>query len=200
LGRPEVRKALREADLIIPSLDAADETRFRQINRPHESIRFREMVDGLIALRQEFTGLYWLEVLLLAGLTDSEAEVAGIARWAERIGPDRVQLNTATRPAAEVSAEPVSRERLTGLATLFTPPAEVIADFTYVHERAEFRAGREEVLDMLRRRPCSVQEIAEGLGMHVNEASKYVEELIARGLLRQRRIGGACWYTAVPRD
>ena len=59
------------------------------------------------------------------------------------------------------------------------------ADFRGVHRQAEFVAGREEILQMLRRRPCSVDGIANGLGMHRNEVIKYVEERNAENLLEE---------------
>jgi predicted ArsR family transcriptional regulator len=56
------------------------------------------------------------------------------------------------------------------------------------------RAGREEILAMLRRRPCSVEDIAAGLGMHRNEVIKYIEELIAENLLDQSLIADKLYY------
>ena len=41
LWDPDVRKALMEADLVMPSLDAGDETTFQQVNRPHRGHRVR---------------------------------------------------------------------------------------------------------------------------------------------------------------
>jgi len=196
LWQDEVRRQVRIADLVIPSLDAADEMRFRYINRPHESISFKKMLNGLIVFRQEFQGPYWLEVFLLAGYTAIEAEVMKLAKCVELIRPDRVQLNTVTRPPAESFAEGVSRESMAILATMFNPHAEVIADFHSIHEEAEFVAGREEILNMLRRRPCSIEDIAAGLGMHRNEVVKYVEELSAENVIEQTLTAGKLYYKA----
>jgi len=199
LWQPEVRRELHKADLMIPSLDAGDEMRFRYINRPHETISFEKMLNGLIVFRQEFQGPYWLEIFLLAGYTAIEAEVMKLARCVDRIRPDRVQLNTVTRPPAESFAEGVSRERMAKLAAMFNPPAEVIADFHSIHEEAEFVAGREEILNMLQRRPCSIDDIADGLGMHRNEVLKYMEEL-TKNALEETWTDGRCYYTPAKRE
>jgi len=195
LWQPEVRGELLAADLVVPSLDAADEETFRAVNRPHEDISFEKMLTGLVAFRKEFTGDFWLEVFLVKE-TATEAHVSKLARCAEEIGPDRVQLNTVTRPPAEDFAEAVSPERLAKLARLFRPPAEVIADVHHVHERAEFAASRDEILEMLRRRPCSVEDIARGLGLHRNEVVKFVEDLAAEGLITSSRVGDILYYKA----
>ena len=197
LWQPEVRRQLRVADLIIPSLDAGDEMRFHHINRPHKAISYDNMLSGLITFRQEFRGQYWLEVFLLAGYTAIETEVMKLAKCVNLIRPDRVQLNTVTRPPAERFAERASRERMAELGAMFDPPAEVIADSRSIHEEPEFSVGREEILNMLQRRPCSIDDIAGGLSMHRDEVTKYVGELNADGLLEASVSGGVIYYGVV---
>jgi len=200
LWQKEVRDQLMDADLVIPSLDAGDQTMFRAVNRPHEDISFEKMLKGLIEFRQEFQGKFWLEVFLLAGHTAIEADAGRLAGCVERIEPDHIQLNTVTRPPAEDFAMGVSRDRMTELADMFRPRAEVIADFRNVHKQGEFSARRVDVLDLLHRRPCSTEEIAAGLGMHRNEVLKYVEELGAENLVEPIWTGGRLHYRAVNRS
>ena len=196
LFQAPVREQLMNADLVIPSLDAGDEAMFRAVNRPHEDITFERMLGGLVDFGREYKGAYWLEVVLLAGHNGIRAETEKLAHCVRLIEPDRIQLNTATRPPAEEYAVAVRPSRLDELAALFSPPAEVIADFSRVHENQDFAAGREAVLELLRRRPCSVDDIADGLGMHPNEVVKYVEELTARTLLDRLFADGKSYYRA----
>jgi wyosine [tRNA(Phe)-imidazoG37] synthetase (radical SAM superfamily) len=195
LGQEEVRRQLMDAHLVIPSLDAGHSSMFQAVNRPYESISFERMLEGLIAFRKDYHGEYWLEVFLLAGYTAIDSETRKIAECVSRIKPDRVQLNTATRPPAEDYAVMVGRQRLAELATRFDPPAEVIADYRGVHAQSDFKAGLDSVLEMIQRRPCSLEDIADGLGMHRNEVIKYVEELDAKGLLEKRSSGGKLFYS-----
>ncbi len=196
LWKKEVRSQLTKADLVIPSLDAGDEAVFRLVNRPHRDIPFEKMLAGLVDFRLEFQGDYWLEVFVLDVHSASKVEFAQLVKWVDLIGPDRVQLNTVTRPPAEDFAIGVSPQRLAELATMFDPPAEVIADFRSIHGQAEFAAGQEDIQDLLRRRPCSVEDIANGLGMHRNEVVKHVEHLSAEGLLMKTQTEGRLYYHA----
>lgn len=193
----DVQEGLADANLVIPSLDAGDASLFRRVNRPHESIDFERMVKGLVEFRSRFDGAYWLEVFLLGGMTAGAAEVEKIARLIKRIQPDRVQLNTVTRPPAEDSATAVSQQEMERHAAMLGERAEVIADFRGVHARGEFTARREDVLALLRRRPCRVDEVAAGLGMHVNEAVKYVTELLERGAIVADTRGREDYYKAL---
>ncbi len=196
LWRPDVRADLAGAELVIPSLDAGTPSAFERVNRPCGDISFERMIDGLAAFGREYRGRLHLEVFILAGCTDAPGAVHRIARAAKEIGPDRVQLNTVTRPPAEDCAIGVSKEQLHEIAALFDPPAEVIADFSHAEDEAPFTATRRQVLALLRRRPCSLDDIADGLGIHRNEAVKYVEMLTAEGVLTKEIAAGTLYYRA----
>lgn len=90
----------------------------------------------------------------------------------------------------------VNRARMADIAGRFEPPAEVIADYRGVHAQSDFMAGRQSVREMIQRRPCSLDDIADGLNMHRNEAIKYIEELSAEGVLTKRTAGGKLFYSA----
>ncbi len=196
LGDPGVRTGLMEADLVIPSLDAGDAGTFRHVNRPHQGLDFDGIAEGLITFSREYTGRCWLEVFLLGGVTAILAEVEKIAGIVRRVDPERVQLNTVTRPPAESFAYSVPQDQMECLAATFGGRAEVIADYQGTHQQREFTAHREDVLGLLRRRPCTVKDIAEGLGLHRNEVVKYVEELAGSRILVTEDSGGEVYYKA----
>ena len=195
---PEVRRSIMEANLIVPSLDAGNDSIFQYVNRPHKDIVFDRMLQGLIDLRNEYEGQYWLEVFLLGGVTSTEREIQKLAQCIERISPDRVQVNTVTRPPAESFALPVSMDHLEALSAQLAKKAEIIADYRHIHTQKTFTAARDDILELLRRRPCSIEDIAEGLGLHRNEVVKYVEDLSRQGQIRSETQDDHLYYTAHP--
>ncbi len=199
LWRPDVLGEIENVDLLIPSLDAGDERSFGQVNRPHDAVSFERLVDGLVSARKTCRGEYWLEMLVMLGFTASEADIGKLAQWVQRIKPHRLQLNTVTRPPAERYAEAVPREQLLDLAHQFVPTAEIIADRRDVRNEPHDFAGLMEVLNLLRRRPCSVEDIAIGLGMNQNEVVKCVEALQREELLETAHTFGRCYYRAINR-
>lgn len=196
LYRPEVRESLRDVDLVVPSLDAPDDALFQQVNRPHPDVHFDDMVEGLIAFRDEFDGQYWLEVFVLDDITANDDAITRMAEIARRIRPDQVQLNTIARPPAEPYARAASIGDLERWAALFGDNAEVIADAAEVHKAKEFTARREDLLALLSRRPCTVDGIAEGLGIHRNEVVKYVDDLLSNGEITTKTVDGLVHYAA----
>jgi len=196
LSQKPVRDEIAGADLVIPSLDAGDAKMFAAVNRPHAGVAFEAMVEGLVLMREECAGRFWLEVFILGGYTADAKEVGKINAYVRRIKPGKVQLNTVTRPAAESFAFGAEPARLNELAQLFEPKAEVIADFRGVHGREEFTSTRDAVLTLLQRRPCNLIDITEGLGIHRNEALKYIEELLAQRRIETVRSGNRIFYRA----
>ena len=196
LWQPQVRAELAQANVVMPSLDAGDASKFNFINRPHASLSFEQVVEGLISFRGEFTGRYWLEVFLLAGYTAILADVDHIAALVRKIRPDRVQLNTVARPPAEEFALSAAPEELARLACRFHPRAEVVAErrlrLTHKAQRLDARA----VFDLLLRRPCTAADVARGLGVNGLETLKRLEALVARGGIETPRHEGEIYYRA----
>lgn len=180
---PEVRESLLCADLVLPSLDVGDEQLFQYVNRPHSDLSFDQMVKGLIDFSRNFTGQIWLEVLLLGGVTGLPSEAEKIAALVKSVHPTRVQLNTAYRPPAEETAFPLSVEQLTSLKNFFPGEVDVIGDLDSpampVTESGTVTDNN--IIALLTRRPCTIVDIASGLGMHVNEVIKRMEKLVEAG-------------------
>ena len=192
---PEVRDAASLANVVKVSLSAWDQASYRWVNRPYSQLRFEELVKGQKAFRKQFRGELWMEVFLVAGMNSTPSDVSRIAALAEEIEPDRIQLNTVVRPPAEEFAEALSRERLSSLCHLFRPTAEVIAEFI-TEKDIKLQANKETVLAMLRRQPCTSDQIAKGFGMHLNEALKYLGNLMRTGQIREERKNSTVYYAA----
>jgi predicted ArsR family transcriptional regulator len=60
--------------------------------------------------------------------------------------------------------------------------------------------SREEILHLLRRRTCSIDDIVDGLGLHRNEVLKSVEHLHSEGLVEVNQVGGKYYYKIVQRN
>ena len=192
---PEVREAAGHADVAKISLSAWDDASFRQINRPHPNLDFGRSVAGILDFRRTFSGEIWLEVFLVAGLNDAPEDVDRIAALAESIAPDKIQLNTAVRPTAGSAVRPVDRETLDALAARFRPRAEVIADSS-ARPGSAVAVHETDILDMLRRRPCTAGQIAAVFGMHLNEVAKYTGHLLREHRIQALPREGEIYYEA----
>ncbi len=177
LDLPEVRDAASAADIVKVSLSAWDQLSFERINRPHENLKFRKIIDGLKVFREQYNGQLWIEVFLLFGMNSMPEQVKKIAAVLKEIKPDRIHLNTVVRPPAEDFASALSKDRMESFTGLFNPAAEIISGFSIDCEK-NVQANEETIFSMLKRRPCTIEQISEGFGLHINEVSKYLGKLM----------------------
>ncbi len=202
LWMEDVQEALLGADLVLPSLDAGDAHLFQWVNRPAEAISFERMVAGLESFTKRFRGEVWLEVLLLDGVTAYPAQVEKIAALVRRIGPSRVQLNTSSRPPAELFARAVSDSRMLALASLLAGRVEVLT--AREEAGAPGASGADpsepEILTLLARRPCTASDVAVGLGLHLTEALKHLEHLCAARTVKTATSDDRTFYVVTERS
>ncbi|NCB46424.1 radical SAM protein [bacterium] len=194
LQNEEVRKSLLKADTVKISLSAWDNSSLQQINRPYDT-DFDSLIEGEITFAKEYKGALWLEVFLMEGLNSDPEQVKEIAKYAQQISPQKIQLNTSVRPTAEACAKKVSYEELKKLSEIFTPNAEVIADFN-ISETPKFIADENAVYEMLLRRPCTTKQISDAFGMHLNEVAKYTGKLQKEGKIKTIRQCDVIYYSA----
>lgn len=195
--KSDVQDELLAADLVIPSLDAGDEAMFRYVNRPHKDISFEQMVDGLASFSKRFSGEIWLEVLLLAGVTGIAPETKKIAAICNNINVTRVQLNSVNRPPVESFAFPVKHEQLLSLKTLFQQQTDIISEpEPQIVQRSDTSPARDaDILALLSRRPCTLEDVARGIGSHPMEALKHLSTLFKTGKLKTTLTGDRLYYS-----
>jgi wyosine [tRNA(Phe)-imidazoG37] synthetase (radical SAM superfamily) len=186
LSVAEVREELGQADLVLPSLDAATQQVFEKINVPAKGLNIDEYIQGMADFRKEFSGKIWLEIFILPGYNEHEAELTELKKAILKINPDRVQLNTLDRPGRVGNLQPASIEKLNQIIDFYQlKNVEIIAK---APERKNLSAWRKDVesaiLGTIARRPCTAGDLAQILGAHVNEINKYLETLE-----REQKIG-----------
>jgi wyosine [tRNA(Phe)-imidazoG37] synthetase (radical SAM superfamily) len=183
---PEVRRELAAADVVLPSLDAGRAETYAAINRPLPELSFESLQGGLMAFRREYQGRIWLEVMLLKGLNDTEAELALLRQALAKIAPDKIQLNTAVRPVVEDSARPLDQAEMEAAAATLGGPVEIIASFS----RADIAGSPcqdDDFVEMLSRRPMTAPDLAKALGLPLMQVEERLKHLKASGRISHNR-------------
>ena len=190
----EVRKDLLEADLVLQSLNAVTPALFGYIHRPASSLGIEEIISGLVQFRQQYRGQIWLEIFFCLGVNDGGAEVEGLKEAIGRIQPDRIQLNTVVRPTAEDFVFPLTPEKLEEIRITLGEKAEVISEVAPpLGDRFEVIKDSE-IINLVRRRPCTAEDVSGGLGLHLGEATKHLAHLSQQGLIRYRMFQHRCYF------
>ncbi len=186
LNLADVQEDLMDADVIIPSLDAANQEAFKKINRAHGSLKIDDIINGIKEFRDKFNGEIWLEVLFVKDFNDSQKDIEDLKRAVKFINPHKFQIGTIDRPPAEEEIKRLTNYELMHIyselkdlnAELIKPFADKNMDF---HEFLELSIAK-----MVSIRPCSKEELMDVFGANDEDISRILNKLFEEGKISQK--------------
>ena len=193
----QIRKRVLGADIILPTLSTANEKTFQLIHQPHPKLVLSRIIQGYQSLRQEYKGLIFLEVVLLAGINDSEKEMKALKREINKISPDKIQLNTVVRPPADSRAQALDREQLEVIKGILGSRAEIVVDQLSKGKGTGKNPSLNAILEMARRRPVRTIDIVNALDLTKDDVDDLIKGMLIKGLLRSQEQSGETYYLAV---
>jgi len=192
----KLRMEVLQADVILPSLDAASQSVFEKINRPNSNLKIETYIQGLIDLRKEYKGKIWLEIFLLKDYNDSKVELDLLKKAILKINPDSVQLNTLDRPGTVADIVPLSKKVLQEIIDYWNlPNVEIIASALERTSIDSYSGDIETaIMETIARRPCMLEDLHRFLGIHVNEINKYLGILEANNKIETVQLERGVFY------
>jgi wyosine [tRNA(Phe)-imidazoG37] synthetase (radical SAM superfamily) len=200
LWSEEVRRDLVQADVVLPTLSSAVQETFQRIHRPVPGLTVGGIIHGIEQFRNEYDGQIWLEIFIIPGINTSEPELEKLKTAIRRINPDRVQLNTLDRPGTEEWVRPASKEELERIQTMLgIAGIESVEPVSYdtLHETPmapDWKKAVEDVHELLRRRPSTLEDLSSGTGLGRREILKILREIGGRFPVLERKQGGRTFY------
>lgn len=209
-----VRAELAMADMILPSLDSLVPEEFARVNRSHPALDPKAVAQGILAFRRETAGgsgaKLYLEVLLVAGVNDSERNLELLTAYCNELQADRVDVTTLSRPGTEAWARPVDAATLARWRAVLGPCAAPQsagpgkekggehggqrAGLAGRPEKRQEQAGgmslaevRTRILSSLARRPQTMAQLASALLADPETVARALAELTAQGLAEEVR-------------
>lgn len=190
----EVSAEVFGLDLIKVSIDAVSEKIFNRINRPHKELKLSDILDGLISLRKKFSNQFWVEVFLVPGLNTSDVELKKLKQVIREIHPDKIQINTLDRPGTESWVKPVLQKELTDIADYLYHADIIKKNGLRLDGRTDIDNLYERLLATLQRRPCTVEDIAQLLGIQMKEVHQYLYHLLENGEITKTEMPRGIFY------
>ncbi len=179
LSSKQVREELLPADLVLPSLDAATERTFRKINIPERTLNIEDYIQGIVDFRKEYSGKINLEIFIIADYNNSTEELDKLKEAIQKINPDMVQLNTLDRPGTVKNIRAASNIELQKIVDYWNLDNVVI--IASAPSRKKIKSYRKDtesaILETIARRPCTLTDLSQILGKHINEVNKYLDVL-----------------------
>ncbi len=196
LSNPEVRQELLNADLILPSLDAATEKAFKKIDRPSNGLNVNDYIQGLIDFSVEFKGTIWLEVMILPGINDDLENLQLIKESILKINPKKVQLNTLDRPGVIDNIRAASKIELQNIIDFWQlNNVEIVSSVAKHQENKSFRKDTQNaIMETISRRPCTLEDLEKILGLPIIDISKYLDVLDSENKIETYRQDRGVFY------
>jgi len=191
----QVRDEMQPAGIVLPSLDAASQETFKKINRPAKGIAVEDVIEGLILFRNDFKGEIWLEILILPGYNDSLKELDSFKKVLPQIKPDKVQLNTLDRPGTVAGLQPAGYAVLMSIRDyLGVENMEIVAKQKITKRDQVGKLLESRIANTISRRPCTVEDLSEMLGISENEAIRAIEILSEQGKIEASKQERGVFY------
>ncbi len=186
LNNKNVREEILNIDIFCPSLDAGTEKTFLKIARPHPEIKFEDIKEGLLKMREVFKGRFELEIMYIENLNDTEEDIKGLNEFVKKLNPDKIYINTPVRPPAEKWVKLPAYEKALEFAKKISFKAEVI--YLPPERKKEKLMSFEDILESIKRRPYEFNEIKKLTGLEEEELKNKLYSEIKKGNLKLERI------------
>ena len=167
----EVRAELAPADVVMPTLDAAEQNLFRRVNRPWPKLRISDLIDGMFQFREMFPGRLWVEVMLIKGLNDHEGNLFALRDALACIRADRIHINVPVRPPAEPWVEIPAEETILRATAILGEAAEVVAPYEGHFDLSGYANVMDAIEAIIRRHPMRERRLVETLHLHLSASA-----------------------------
>jgi len=96
-----VKDDLCRADWVSVKIDTVSENIWREVNRPHKSLKLDNILRGISEFSDMFKGTLATETMLVQGVNDGEEEIKRIADFISGLKSPKSYVSIPTRPPAE---------------------------------------------------------------------------------------------------
>jgi len=101
IWREDVRNELKKADWVSLKVDSVKEKVWRRINRPHKSLPFSKILDGMRTFSSDYRGELTTETMLVKNINDDADHIEEVAEFLAQLNPLKSYLAVPIRPPAE---------------------------------------------------------------------------------------------------
>jgi wyosine [tRNA(Phe)-imidazoG37] synthetase (radical SAM superfamily) len=187
LFREDVQKDLLDADVVLPTLSTLNPIFFKKIHRPAAGLSLPKIIEGMTDFRTKYRGQIWLEFFVVKGINDRERHAAAFKSVLDRINPDKIQVNTSVRVPSEEYSLNARELSLRRLKNILGDNAELIAEFKGEKSEGGSLVSAENILNYLKRRPGTLEDIAAGLDVRAGAVRKVIDRLQKQGKISSRK-------------
>lgn len=197
MDRADVRRDLSMADLVSLKIDAFNENVWCEVDRPHSSLSYNHILEGMVKFAHEFEGELITETMLIHGVNDDAGEIVRVAEFLVNLKPEKAYIAIPTRPPAENWVKPASEHVINLAYQKFTEKlGENRVEYLIGYEGDSFVSTGEFVEDLMGITSVHPmrEDALENFLKKANRDWSVVHNLIKRGKLIELEFEGHKFY------
>lgn len=182
----EVKRDLLKTDWLSLKIDAADNSIWQRIDRPHGTLALDKIMKGILDFAESYKGTLVTETMLVSGYNDYPDNISSIGMFLKRLRPSKAYLLVPTRPPAEKVQRP-SYNSLQEVGRIIGSLAQVEVEFITGDEGDNFFVtdnSLDDLLNIFAVHPVK-RETAIKLLKERNQDITVLESLVAQGLIEE---------------
>lgn len=191
-GQKNIQESLLHFDIVKFSLDAVDIKSFKKVDRPHKSLDLEMIKDGIKSFAKIRTNMLICEILLVKDINDNKDSILQLVEFLKEIKVDRIDLGTIDRPAA-YDVKALSDLELYEISKLFgglfvnLPQRKQSVD-----NKDLLSLSKDEILDILKKRPIDTKEI---YNIFDKDSVELVKNMLEEKIIKIKSLGLIDFYT-----
>jgi len=176
----EVRDDLMDADVVNITMATSDAQTFHRMHRPHPSIHFEKVQQGILDFAAVFRGEIWVEIMLVDTVNTDDERMHALKTQIDVIHPARTYVMVPIRPPAEPWVHIPSPEIIMKALSLFGG-----TDITQPEEGAfgldGFSSASEAIIEICHRHPL---RLSQARSIEARFSQNTLDHLLSSGKLR----------------
>ena len=185
LYNDELRRELKNADVILPTLDATEQILFKKINRPMKELQILKIIEGMKKFREIFEGEIWMEIMLVEGLNDTDESIDAIQNVLHELECERIYVNVPIRPPAEKWVKIPTQEKILEICKKLGAYNITHYESTngfHLNQNSDIEA---QILKITTRHPLRERQILEMIELPKENIMELLQKMKSDGLIRK---------------
>lgn len=196
IWRQDVRDDLSAADWVSLKVDSTIEPTWRNVDRPHGRLRLEAILQGMRDFKAIFHGTLVTETMLVAGLTDTDENLDGVARFLATLQPAIAYLSLPIRPPAQAGVHPADERSVIKAYQLLSRDVPRV-EYLIGYEGNDFASTgnvEDDLLSIAAVHPMRQEAVTEFLH-HAGADWSVVRTLLETGQLSEIEYGDYIFYS-----
>jgi len=119
IDKKEVRDALLKSDWVSLKIDTVNKETWKKIDRPHGSLKLKEILKGIKFFSKNFKGDLVTETMMIKDINDNDIEIENTANFISELNQKISYISIPIRPPAEKWVKAADEEKINKAYQIF---------------------------------------------------------------------------------